>query len=148
MNSGRLFVIEPDRCIEDIAAIGRIIAGHTSSDSRKELIAAVILDDCITLKNKDQIKLCINRMKDAVKEYRPLASLVSEYCNMLVESLQKADPVSEMDRLAAAVKNNIINMIKNGKNEDAKKTLEQYKTINSDDPDIASLEKMIAEGYQ
>ncbi len=146
MNCGRLFMIESGKCIEDIAEIGLITTENGYNELTGEMHAAVILSDCIKLKNSGQIKACISKMKDAVKEYEPIAPLVSEYCNAMIDAFQKAEPMSELDRLAATVKNNIINMIKNGKLEDAKKTLEQYHGINPADPDIALLKKMIEEG--
>ncbi|MBO6230004.1 MAG: glycosyltransferase [Ruminiclostridium sp.] len=143
-NCGRLFIYEPVRCIEEIASVGSILIRENFPDAINIERAAAILSKCVQLKNGGNIKECISEMKKAVKEYEPIATIVSEYCSRMLADLEKERPVSEMDRLAAMIKSNINAMIKNGDLGNAQKTLKEYKSINPSDPEIQQIEKLLS----
>ncbi len=142
-NCGSLFVADLCKCVEDIAGIGRKLEEMRCDEYNVPERAAIKIADSVRLAKSGDIKGCISEMKNAVNEYEPIAPLVSEYCDRLIKNIETKEPVSEMEKLAAAVKNNIRQMIDREEYEQAKKTLAEYKQINPKDAEIAKLDNML-----
>lgn len=143
-NCGRLFCVDVNRCVEDLATIGAVCP-ENDDNCTDAVKAARILNDCILKKKNGQIKDCILGLKIVVKMYEPTASLVSEYSQAIIKELEEKRPMSEMDRLANTIKRNIKTMISNGQYENAKKMLNEYKQINPNDPEIDVISEMLVE---
>ncbi|MBP3856191.1 MAG: glycosyltransferase [Ruminiclostridium sp.] len=143
MHYSSLLAVDIRKVINDIARIGGIIAEKNCSEYTAPERAAIKIADSVRLAKSGDIKGCVTVMKDAVKEYEPIAPIVSEYCDKLLKNIEAAKPASEMEQLAAAVKNNIRAMIDSGNYEQARKTLAEYRQINPKDVEIGELEAML-----
>ncbi len=131
-------MIDAVRCAENIASIGAMYPLN-NTDYPDLINAAVTLNDCIEMKKSGRIKECISGLKNVVRIYEPAASLISEYSKCIIKELEEKSKISEMDRLALAVKNNIKAMIAAGNFADAKKMLSEYRNINPNDVEIIEL---------
>ena len=139
---GKSFMIDVVRCAENIASIGAMYPLN-NTDYPDLINAAVTLNDCIEMKKSGRIKECISGLKNVVRIYEPAASLISEYSKCIIKELEEKSKMSEMDRLALAVKNNIKAMIAAGNSADAKKMLDEYRNINPNDVEIIELESAL-----
>ena len=98
------------------------------------------------LRELRRYKEIVSTIKKAISLYQPLAPLLSEYSNIIMEEYgaeNKYDPQSEMQRLSAAIKRNIKGYIAAGNIAVASKTLNDYAAINPGDKEISELRKLI-----
>ncbi len=83
-------------------------------------------------------------LKDAVHADPILKDLIKALGNKVKNEVKKQQTqMSEFDLLALKVKKNIIQLIENGKTEEAERTLSSYEQINPKDTDIAILKKKL-----
>lgn len=145
-------VLNANRLVERFGQIGERIKNelveYDSSDA--VLNAAVAMGDAVKYRREKKYKACIEAMKNAIAFYQPIAKYVSDYSkevideyNDSVKSQQQQQGMSEMQRLALAVKTNIRTLITAGNITAAQKTLNEYKSIAPKDPDIAELQSDI-----
>ncbi len=106
---------------------------------RPSAMACVIAE----AKKNGDYKNCIAEMRKLVEDYPELAPLISDYHKTVMREYEQAQPMTEMQRLAAMIKGNIRNYIALGNIEAAKKTLAEYEKINPGDSEIAGLKEKL-----
>ncbi len=97
----------------------------------------------VSLKNASDYKSCLSEMRKLIENYPQLAPLVSAYQKTVLREYEQAQPMTEMQRLAAMIKGNIRNYIALGNIEAAEKTLAEYEKINPGDSEIAGLKEKL-----
>ena len=107
------------------------------------LQAAALVRNAMRYHENKQYKECIEEIKRAINTYEPLGAVLSEYSKLVLDEYEKAakavQPQNEMQVLANVIKKNIRAFIAAGNMDAARKTLNDYKQIAPNDPDIAEL---------
>ena len=136
-----------DNMFELYAKLGkRYVDELGNADLPAEVSAAYIAGDIIAARNDKRYKECFASMKKAIMAYDGIAAVIEEYQRAVInEYEQSTNSMSEMDRLALQIKRNIRNFIESGNWAAARKTLNDYSSINPNDPDIAELNGLIKE---
>ncbi len=147
---GIFITINANRLLEKFGMIGKRLRDSNIEANDDILKAAVIMGDVIDLKEKKAYKECISALKNIITLYKPVAKYVSDYSNEIIQEYNeyiesRKSEMSEMQKLASTIKNNIRGYIVSGNINAAQKTLADYRAIAPDDPEINDLQKMIDE---
>lgn len=145
----KVFVsINANRLIERFGMIG-LRAEESGVISCDRMKAASMIGRSVESRRKKAYKECIAELKNAVSVYKPIAKFIQDYCNDVIAEYEAESKArsqdGEMQRLAAAIKNNIRGYIATGNIVLAQKTLSEYKSIAPADPDISILQKEISD---
>lgn len=148
---GVFVTINADKLLERYGEIGERIYDIDHDTLPDELKASVVMGNALGYRRAGQFRECIAELKKMLKIYAPLAKYISDYCNDVLNEFNSAKKneqagMSEMERLAVAIKNNIKAYLAAGNISAAQKTLSEYETISPGDPEIAELKKMIDNG--
>ena len=127
------------------AKLGRRYADYIKTEELPpEISAACIAGEIIQSRQEKRYKDCFAAMKQAIVTYNGIAAVIEEYQKIVLKEYESSmKSMSEMDRLAMQVKNNIRKFIASGNMTAAKQTLEQYKSINPNDAEIRELNRLI-----
>ena len=142
---GVFMLLTEDFLIETYAKLGERYAaerGRNDAELQPEIRAAMVLSNVIKTRSEKNYKSCFAGMKEAVSIYPGIAAPISEYQKKVIEEFEQSSqssPQTEMQRLAAGIKRNINKFIVAGDIASAKNTLDQYKQIAPNDPDIKEL---------
>ena len=122
-------------------------SGKTEEELTPEMRAALEASVIVEARKKHNYKECFAQMKKVISAYEGITAVIKEYQDIVMIEYKTAtnfDPSDEMKRLAKTVKRNIRQFIILDRFEDAEKVLNEYETINPDDPDIISLRSQLA----
>ena len=78
-------------------------------------------------------------MKEAVQTYEGIAAVIEEYQRIVLSEYQAESNnknADELKKLSVQVKRNIRTLISEGKRSLAQKLLDEYNSINPNDPDV------------
>ena len=120
-------------------------------ESESEILqAATLVRNSIHFHDNKKYKECISEIKRAINTYEPLGAVLSEYSKLVLNEYEKAakaaQPQNEMQTLAVTIKKNIRAFIAAGNMDAARKTLNDYKQISPNDPDIVELMNELSRG--
>lgn len=93
--------------------------------------------------NNNNISEYIRTLKTALIQDERMKNLIDILAKNAMEKSKKNNEISEFEKLALTVKQNIINLIGANLIEDAKILLKEYKLINPKDPEILAIESEI-----
>lgn len=110
-----------------------------------DIRAALIVNRITSARKKGDYTLCVDEMRRLAAVCPPFAPLVNEYSKLVQQEAKNAAPkvMSEFDRLAAQVKQNIRDMIGAGNISEARATLKELGALCPNDPDIEILKDEI-----
>lgn len=108
----------------------------------EDIKAAACAADIIAFRVNKQYKDCFAAMKNTVSLYPRTAHIIGIYQKVVLEEYEESSGsggMTELQKLAVSIKNNIRHYIALGNNDAARKTLEQYRQIMPSDPEIVTL---------
>ena len=137
------FGVNGDRLLEVFVRLGEKCLEHYQGEVPAEGLSAVRLKKIDKLRENGDYRRCIAELKDYIADYPLMLSAVAHYQRRVLNEYETSQPATEMQRLAAMIKNNIKNYIASGNIDAAVKTLAEYEKINPSDPEIAVLKAEI-----
>ena len=144
---GRKSAPDTEKLLRAYSSVGSRYAELTESLGPGELPsfvhAAIITGELLSLAGSRSYGQCARLINAAVSENPALSAPLSLFAEALLN--EENSRVSEFERLAFAVKLNIMSRIRAGDYAGAQKTLGEYESINPKDPDILPLGEEIAE---
>ena len=145
---GVYVIINANRLIEKFGMLGKRIEQENSGTSSDIIQAAVVMGKALDYRNRKQYRECISELKNVVRTCGSLAKYVSDYSNEVITEYNEAvklqsREMSEMERLAIAIKGNIRKFIASRNIAAAQKTLADYKAIAPTDAEISDIEAAI-----
>ena len=108
-------------------------------DTPNNIKAAIIAQEIIASRNAKDYKKCFAKMKEAVQTYEGIAAVIEEYQRIVLSEYQAESNnknADELKKLSVQVKRNIRTLISEGKRSLAQKLLDEYNSINPNDPDV------------
>ena len=131
-----------EKLFETYAELGRRYEAESNVDISEypdNIKAAISAIEIIKARKEKRFKDCFAAMKKAVSEYEGIAAVINEYQKIVIAEYEQEvnnSPDNEMQRLSLQIKKNIRRSIAAGDHTTALHTLDEYKKINPDDPDI------------